>query len=214
MMSFLSATALSQTLLQWVAAYGPWALGLVALIIFAETGLVVAPFLPGDSLLFLTGTVTVATGLNVHVAVVVLAAAAIAGDGLNFLIGRHAGSWFIDRGGVRWIKLEHIRATQGYFQRWGGATIVVARFVPVVRTVAPFLAGAGRMHPGTFVAYNVFGGIAWVASLVYAGAYFGTMPLVRDHIELFTLGIVAVSLVPLLVTAIRSRRVARRASGT
>lgn len=208
--TLLSAATLSQTLLQWVGAYGPWALGLVAMI-FAETGFVVAPFLPGDSLLFLTGTVATATGLNVHAVVAVLAVAAIAGDALNFTIGRRAGSWLTGRSARRWIKREHLQVTQAYFERWGGATIVVARFVPVVRTIAPFLAGAGRMHPATFAFCNMIGGIAWVASLVYAGAFLGSLPIVRDHLQLFTLAIVAASVAPLAVTALRSWMTRRRA---
>lgn len=212
--TLLSASTLNGTLLHWVGAYGPWALGLVALIVFAETGLVVAPFLPGDSLLFLTGTVATATGLNVHAAVAVLALAAIAGDALNFTIGRQASSWFVGRRGARWIKRSHLQTTQAYFDRWGGATIMVARFVPVVRTIAPFLAGAGQMRLGRFAAYNILGGIAWVASLVYAGAFLGSLPIVRDHLQLFTMGIVVTSVTPLLATALRSWLIRRRMIST
>ena len=138
-----SALSLDQTLAQWVAAYGAWALAAVAIVIFAETGLVVAPFLPGDSLLFLTGTVVAANGLNVHVTVLVLTLAAVLGDALNFAIGRRAAPMVIARLRGRWLRQSHLDATHRYFDRFGSSTVVIARFVPVVRTLAPFLAGAG-----------------------------------------------------------------------
>lgn len=200
----LSAVTLDQTLTQWVAAYGSWALGLVALIVFAETGLVVAPFLPGDSLLFLTGTVLAAAALNVHVAVAALILAAVAGDALNFAVGRRTGQWIVGNSRGRLLKPSHLSATQAYFGRFGAWTIVVARFVPVVRTIAPFLAVAGRMRYARFAAFNVLGGVAWVASLVYGGAYLGSRPFVREHLSLITMSIVAVSVVPVGVATARA----------
>lgn len=134
----LMSLSLDQTLTQWVAAYGAWALALVALIVFAETGLVVAPFLPGDSLLFLTGAVFAAASLNVHVAVLVLTIAAILGDALNFTVGRHAAPFVLRHLRGRWLRQAHLDATHRYFERFGGATVVIARFVPVIRTLAPF----------------------------------------------------------------------------
>lgn len=198
-----SALSLDQSLTQWVAAYGAWALGIVAAIIFAETGLVVAPFLPGDSLLFLTGTVLAANSLNVHATVVVLAAAAILGDALNFAIGRRAAPFVVARLQGRWLRQSHLDATHHYFERFGSGTIVIARFVPIVRTLAPFLAGAGTMSYSRFVLFNIAGAIAWVTLLVYAGAFFGSLPLVREHLSSLTMAIVAVSILPVIVAGAR-----------
>jgi len=201
---FLSA--LEPTLSHWLALYGPWAIGLVALIIFAETGLVVVPFLPGDSLLFVTGTVAASASLNVHAAVAVLAAAAVVGDALNFAIGRRAAPAVVARLRGRWLRPSHLERTHAYFDRFGASTIVVARFVPIVRTLAPFLAGAGRMSYPRFAAYNVAGGALWVASMVYAGALLGSQPFVRDHLSAITLGVVVLSLLPLVAAALRRPR--------
>jgi membrane-associated protein len=205
-----SALSLDQTLAQWVAAYGAWALAAVAIVIFAETGLVVAPFLPGDSLLFLTGTVVAANGLNVHVTVLVLTLAAVLGDALNFAIGRRAAPMVIARLRGRWLRQSHLDATHRYFDRFGSSTVVIARFVPVVRTLAPFLAGAGSMPYLRFAMFNVAGAVLWVALLVYAGAFLGAQALVRDHLSAITMGIVALSMLPILVTGKRAL-LARRA---
>lgn len=204
-----SVLSLDQTLAHWVALYGAWALGLVALVIFAETGLVVAPFLPGDSLLFLTGTVAAAAGLNVHLAVAVLALAAILGDALNFSIGRHAAPWVLRRLRGRWLRQSHLDITHGYFERYGGPTIVVARFVPIIRTLAPFLAGAGDMAYRRFALFNVAGAVLWVGSLVYAGAFLGAQPFVREHLSAVTMAVVALSLLPLAGAGLRAWRARR-----
>lgn len=208
---FASLPPLDQILVQWVTLYGAWALGLVALIVFAETGLVVAPFLPGDSLLFLTGTVTAAAALNPVVTVAVLWAAAVAGDAVNFAIGRQAAPAVLRRLDGRWLKPQHLAATEAYFARYGSATIVVARFVPVVRTLAPFLAGAGRMPRGRFTAFNVLGGGVWVTSLVVAGMLLGHLPWVRGHLSQASLAVVALSLLPLAHTAWQARKIRRQA---
>ncbi|MEW5834521.1 MAG: VTT domain-containing protein [Pseudomonadota bacterium] len=209
MISSLLSLPLDQTLTQWLAVYGPWAFGLVALIVFAETGLVVAPFLPGDSLLFVTGAAVGAAGLGVHGVVLLLIAAAVAGDALNFAIGRRAGPWLVARFKGRGLKRNHLALTRAYFRRFGAWTVVVARFVPVVRTLAPFLAGAGRMSYARFAAFNVLGGAVWVASLVYAGAWLGALPFVKSHIGSITIGIVVLSLVPVTLAALRARTRAR-----
>ncbi|MEO8187278.1 MAG: VTT domain-containing protein [Burkholderiaceae bacterium] len=201
-----SILSLDQMLTHWVAIYGVWALGLVAAVIFAETGLVVAPFLPGDSLLFLTGTVLAAASLNVHVAVAVLILAAVSGDALNFAIGRRAAAFLIQRLHGRWLRQSHLDATHGYFERFGGSTIVIARFVPVVRTLAPFLAGAGAMTYTRFAVFNVAGAILWVASLVYAGAFLGSQPFVRQHLSAITAVIVILSLIPMAISGLRAWR--------
>jgi membrane-associated protein len=205
----LSAQGLEQTLTHWVAAYGPWALGLVAAIVFAETGLVVLPLLPGDSLLFLTGAAIAAAGFSVHGAVAVLVIAAIVGNTVNFTVGRTAAHWLLPRLRGRWLKPAHLDMTQAYFARWGGATIVVSRFVPIVRTIAPFLAGAGEMPVRRFVAFNVLGGLLWVALFVYAGALLGGQPFVRQHLGLLAVSIVVLSLLPVTWGALRAWREAR-----
>ena len=206
-----STLSLDHTLTQWVAAYGAWALAAVAVVIFAETGLVIAPFLPGDSLLFLTGTVVAANGLNVHATVIVLTLAAILGDALNFAIGRHAAPMVVARLRGRWLRQYHLDATHSYFERFGASTVVIARFIPVVRTLAPFLAGAGSMPYLRFAMFNVAGAVLWVALLVYAGAFLGGLALVRDHLSAITMTIVALSMLPVLVTGTRALR-ARRAT--
>lgn len=205
-----SVLSLDQTLAHWVAAYGAWALAAVAVVIFAETGLVVAPFLPGDSLLFLTGTVVAANGLNVHVTVLVLTLAAVLGDALNFAVGRRAAPMVIARLRGRWLRQSHLDATHRYFERFGSSTVVIARFVPVVRTLAPFLAGAGKMPYLRFAMFNVAGAVLWVALLVYAGAFLGAQALVRDHLSAITMAIVALSMLPILVAGTRAL-LARRA---
>lgn len=204
-----SMFSLDQALTQWVAAYGVWALAAVAAVIFAETGLVVAPFLPGDSLLFLTGTVVAANGLNVHATVIVLTLAAILGDALNFAIGRRAAPMMVARLHGRWLRQSHLDATHSYFERFGASTVVIARFIPVVRTLAPFLAGAGSMPYLRFAMFNVAGAVLWVALLVYAGAFLGGLALVRDHLSAITMTIVALSMLPVLVTGTRALRESR-----
>jgi membrane-associated protein len=201
-------TNLEPVLAHWLAQYGAWAIGLVALIVFAETGFVVTPFLPGDSLLFITGTLAAASSMNLHGIVAVLAAAAIAGDALNFTVGRLAAPAVVRRLRGRWLRQSHLDRTHAYFERYGGSTIVIARFVPIVRTLAPFVAGAGRMSYPRFAAYNVVGGLLWVAVMVYAGAALGSRPWVRQHLSEITLGLVALSLVPLVVAAWRRRSAA------
>ena len=204
-----STLSIDQTLTQWVAAYGAWALAAVAVVIFAETGLVVAPFLPGDSLLFLTGTVVAANGLNVHLTVLALTLAAILGDALNFAVGRRAAPLVIARLRGRWLRQSHLDATHRYFERFGSSTVVIARFIPVVRTLAPFLAGAGSMPYLRFAMFNVAGAVLWVALLVYAGAFLGGLALVRDHLSAITMTIVALSMLPVLVTGTRALRANR-----
>ena len=211
MIQTISAFSLDQTLTHWVALYGAWALGLIARVIFAETGFVVAPFLPGDSLLFITGTIAAASALDIHGAFLVLALAAVLGDALNFGIGRRAAPWVLRKLAGRWLRQSHLEATHRYFERFGSSTIVVARFVPIVRTLAPFLAGAGDMPYRRFAVFNVIGGVAWVGSLLYAGAFLGSKPFVRDHLSAITLGIVFLSVVPMAIGAARNWQT-RRAS--
>jgi len=211
---FLSAQGIEQTLAQWIALYGPWALALVAAIIFAETGFVVTPFLPGDSLLFLTGTAIAAAGYSVHGSVAVLIAAAVLGNSVNFTIGRTAAHWLMPRLHGRWLRPSHLAMTHAYFERWGGATIVVSRFVPIVRTIAPFLAGAGDMPVRRFTLFNLVGGAAWVALFVYLGALLGSQPFVRRNLGWLAIGIVVLSVLPLAWGAYKGWRAGRTSAST
>jgi len=175
-------------------------------VIFAETGLVVLPFLPGDSLLFISGTVVAAAALNVHVLVLVLAAAAILGDSVNYAIGRYIGPKAFNRPDSRWFRQDHLRRTQAFYDKYGGVTIIIGRFVPIIRTFAPFLAGVAQMSYPRFLCYNIVGGIAWIASLVYAGYLFGNIPWVKDNLSFIVIGIVVVSLIPVATTFFKERR--------
>lgn len=207
---FHALLALDTTLAKLAVAYGPWLYALLFAVIFAETGLVVFPFLPGDSLLFIAGTVVATAGLNVHVLVAALIVAAVLGDSLNYTIGRTIGPKVFDKPDSRWFRQEHLRRTQAFYDKYGGVTIIIGRFVPIVRTFAPFLAGVAGMHYHRFLAYNVIGGILWISSLVYAGYLFGNIPWVKDNLSLIVVGIVAVSLIPVASTWWREHRAARR----
>jgi membrane-associated protein len=200
-----SLLALDQTIAALAMQHGPWMYALLALTIFAETGLVVLPFLPGDSLLFLGGTVVAAAGLNVHLLVAALALAAILGDSVNYSVGRYIGPRVFQRPDSRWLRQDHLRRTQEFYDRYGGVTIIIARFIPIIRTFAPFLAGVASMSYGRFLAYNVIGGVLWIGSLVYAGYLFGNIPWVKQNLSLIVIAIVAVSLLPVAITFLRER---------
>lgn len=174
--------------------YGLFAYFFIFLIIFLETGLVITPYLPGDSLLFLVGAISAHGDLNVLLSITLLALAAIAGDTMNYWIGRSFGTRFISKG-IPLVKREHIERTEVYFREYGGKTIVIARFIPFVRTLAPFLAGAGRMDYSRFAVYNVSGGALWVSGFILAGYFFGNLPIVSDHFNMVILLIIAVSLI-------------------
>jgi membrane-associated protein len=203
---FYSLLALDQTVAQIASQHGHWLYLLLFLIIFAETGLVVFPFLPGDSILFIAGTVVATAGLNVHLLVALLIVAAILGDTVNYSVGRYIGPRAFDKPDSRWFKQAHLRRTQDFYERYGGVTIIIGRFVPIVRTFAPFLAGVAGMTYRRFVSYNVIGGVAWISSLVYAGYVFGNIPWVKRNLTLIVLGIVAISLLPAISTFIKERR--------
>lgn len=186
-----------------IAQYGVWTYALLFLVIFVETGLVVTPFLPGDSLIFAAGTFAALGSLHVWLLFVLLAAAAVLGDTVNYWIGHYLGERAYS---IRWIKKEYLDRTHSFFERYGGKTIFLARFVPIVRTFAPFVAGIGRMSYGYFISYNVFGGIAWVGLFTAAGYLFGNIPVVRDHFSIVVMGIVLVSVLPMAIEAIKARR--------
>ncbi len=203
---FYTLFALDQSVAQFAAQYGHWLYALLFLIIFAETGLVVLPFLPGDSILFIAGTVIATADLNIHVLVVVLIAAAILGDSVNYSIGHYIGPRVFDKPDSRWFRQDHLRRTQAYYDKYGGVTIIIGRFVPIIRTFAPFLAGVAGMRYRRFLSFNVIGAVAWIASLVYAGYLFGNIPWVKQNLTLIVLGIVVVSLIPAATAVVRERR--------
>jgi len=187
---------LDQYLLGLVRTYGAWIYAILFGIVFLETGVVFTPFLPGDSLLFVGGTLAAAGEMNVHLLVVLLILAAIAGDSLNYAIGRYLGPRVFRFEDSRFFKRAYLDRTHAYFERHGGKTIVIARFVPIIRTYAPFVAGVGLMDYRRFLAYNVCGGILWVVSLAYAGYYFGNLPFVRENLTVIIVGIIMVSILP------------------
>ena len=187
--------------------HGAWVYGILFLIIFAETGLVVTPFLPGDSLLFAVGAIAAnpESGLNVYLAGVVILVAAIIGDTVNYSVGTFAGA-ALSKKYPRLIKPEYLTKTHQFFERYGGKTIILARFVPIVRTFAPFVAGSGAMDYRRFMMFNVVGAVAWVVTLVPAGWFFGNLPWVKKNFELVVLGIIFVSVLPMLVEILREWR--------
>jgi len=195
---------------QLVATYGTWVYAILFAIVFAETGLVVTPFLPGDSLLFAAGALAGSGALNPTLTVILLVAAATSGDAVNYSIGRAAGTWIIQRSRVdpqwgRWIKPAYVDRAHEFFERQGGKAIVLARFVPIVRTFVPFVAGVAEMSYPAFALYNVTGAVGWVAVCMGAGYLFGQVPIVRENFSLVALGIVFVSLLPMLVEYLRHR---------
>ena len=202
---FQAVLALDETLAMIASQYGPWLYALLFLIIFAETGLVVFPFLPGDSLLFVAGTVMAAGELNVHLLSALLIAAAILGDSLNYAIGHYIGPRVFDKPDSRWFKQEHLRRTQSFYDRYGGVTIIIGRFIPIIRTFAPFLAGVAAMNYRRFLSYNVIGAFLWITSLVYAGYLFGNIPWVKKNLTWIVIGIVIVSVIPAVTTILRER---------
>jgi membrane-associated protein len=202
---------LDQHLAEFVGQYGPWVYGLLFLIVFAETGLVVTPFLPGDSLLFAVGALGAVGAMDARLAAVLLVVAAVAGDAANYAIGRWVGPRvFRGSGGgtliERALNREHLARAHDFFERYGGKAVVLGRFVPIVRTFVPFVAGAGAMTYPRFALYNVLGALAWVGICLGAGYAFGNVPFVRDNFTLVALGIVAVSLLPMVFEVVQARR--------
>jgi membrane-associated protein len=205
-----SLLALDQTVATLATQYGPWLYAVLFLVIFAETGLVVCPFLPGDSILFIAGTVVAAAGLDVHVLVLVLIAAAVLGDSVNYGVGHYIGPKAFHKPDSRWFRQEYLRRTQAFYAKYGGITIIIGRFVPIIRTFAPFLAGVAGMSYRRFLSYNVVGGCLWIGLLVYAGYLFGNIPWVKDNLSAIVVAIVIVSLIPAITTYWRERKSARQ----
>ena len=205
-----SLFALDQTLATLAGQHAALLFAALFIVIFAETGLVVFPLLPGDSLLFLAGTVVAASGIDIHLLVVTLWAAAVLGDSLNYGIGHYVGPKAFHRPHEtrlgRWLKPEYLERTHRFYEKYGGFTIIICRFVPIVRTFAPFLAGVGAMSYRKFLTYNVIGGAAWVGLLAYAGYLFGNIPWVKDNLAWMVVGIVLVSVLPMAIQFVKERR--------
>jgi membrane-associated protein len=188
-----------------IAQYGTWTYLILFVIVFCETGLVVTPFLPGDSLLFAAGTFAGMGALEGSWLFLLLAVAAILGDTVNYWVGAVIGPRAFTSH-YRFLKKEHLDRTHRFYEKHGGKTIVLARFIPIIRTFAPFVAGIGAMHYGRFIAYNVIGGVTWVAGFVFLGYFFGTIPMVQQHFSIAVLVIVFVSVLPLAYEVVRARR--------
>ncbi|HKQ26823.1 MAG TPA: DedA family protein [Burkholderiales bacterium] len=186
--------------------YGNWIYAVLFLIVFLETGLVVTPFLPGDSLLFVAGTIAAGGELHVHALVLLLICAAVVGDSVNYAVGRYIGPKVFRFEDSRFFKRAYLNRTHAFFERHGGKTIIIARFVPIIRTYAPFVAGIGAMSYRHFLAFNVIGAILWVVLLTYAGYFFGNLPVVKDNLTLVVVGIIVLSIMPGIVEFWRARR--------
>jgi membrane-associated protein len=206
-------------LAEFVHAYGPLVYGLLFAIIFAETGLVVTPFLPGDSLLFAAGAMAAIGSLNVWVLMVTLFIASVLGDAVNYSVGRYVGPRVFRPEGrrgrlERLLNPKHLERTHEFFEKYGGKAVVLARFVPIVRTFIPFVAGAASMTYGTFAFYNITGGALWVFVCVGAGYMFGNIKVIKDNFELVVLGIIFVSILPMIVEVLRQWKAARKVRQT
>ncbi len=189
-----------------VESAGLWCYLIFFLIIFAETGLVVTPFLPGDSLLFALGTFAAIGSLRVEWVFIILCAAAVLGDSANYAIGKYFGQIILKHEGSWFLKKEHIERTHKFYEKYGAKTIVIARFVPIVRTFAPFIAGVGKMTYLKFFSYNVIGGVLWVTLFVFGGFFFGNIPVIKRNFTFVIFAIIIISILPAVIEVIRQKR--------
>ena len=199
---------LDKHLVQLLAQFGPWVYAILFAIIFAETGFVVTPFLPGDSLLFAVGALAAVdtTGtLNAPLLSVALVIAAVLGNSLNYAIGRATGPRAFS-GNIRFLKVEYLHQTEAFFQRYGGMTVVISRFMPIIRTFAPFVAGVGQMHFGRFQLFNIVGGTSWVLLFIWGGFLFGNIPVIKQHFGIVTIAIIVVSVMPAVIAFLRRNK--------
>ena len=196
-------------LTELIRDYGGWTYGILFAIIFCETGLVVTPFLPGDSLLFATGALAAGGAMNVFVLWVLLCVAAVVGDSVNYSIGKAVGLR-VFKPDARVLKTEYLLRTEEFYAKYGGKTIIIARFIPIVRTYAPFVAGASRMDYGRFITYNVIGGVVWITAFLFAGYFFGNIPAVKDNFGFVIVVIILLSVLPGVYEYYKSRRAAAR----
>jgi membrane-associated protein len=193
-------------LLALTQQYGVWVYAILFLIIYSETGLVIAPFLPGDSLLFVAGALCGMGALQVEWLVPLLVLAAFSGDNTNYWIGRLVGVRLLNRANARLIRREHLAKAQAFYDKHGGKTIILARFMPILRTFAPFVAGIGMMRYRLFVLFSALGSVAWISSLTAAGYFFGNIPVVKNNLTLIILGIIVITILPALIEFIRYRK--------
>jgi membrane-associated protein len=189
-----------------IQQYGVWTYAILFAVIFIETGFVVMPFLPGDSLLFAAGTFAALRALDIRLLLLLLSAAAIIGDTVNYWVGHRLGPKVFRKENARFFKKEYLDRTHAFYEKHGGKTIIIARFVPIIRSFAPLVAGIGRMSYGRFLAFNVVGGLGWVLLLTGAGYFFGNIPLVKNNYSLAIIAIIAISTVPIAVEYVRHRR--------
>ncbi len=198
---------LDKHLAEIINAYQTWTYVFLFFVIFAETGFVVTPFLPGDSLLFAAGSFAALTGspVNVHVAALILIAAAFAGDSVNYLIGRYIGPKVFESGKFKFFKKEHLEKTHKFYEKHGGKTIILARFIPIIRTFAPFVAGIGDMTYFKFISYNIIGGVLWICLFVYSGYFFGNLPFVKNNFSLVVVAIIIISTLPMFYEFIKNK---------
>jgi membrane-associated protein len=196
---------LDRHLAEYVALYGAWIYAALFLIIFAETGFVLTPFLPGDSLLFAVGAIAAGGSLDPILVCALLAVAAILGDTVNYAAGYWIGPAVFRREDSRLLNKKHLERTHRFYEKYGGKTIIFARFIPIIRTFAPFVAGIGAMTYTRFLAYNVVGGVVWIVAFVYAGYFFGNIPVVKDNFSLVILAIIVISVMPAVIEYWRAR---------
>ena len=196
---------LDKHLAMLVQNYGTWIYAILFVIIFCETGLVITPFLPGDSLLFIAGALAATGGMDVHILVALLIVAAVLGDAVNYQVGAWAGPRIFKDDNARYLKKSHLDKAHAFYEKWGGAAIILARFTPFLRTYVPFVAGMSRMSYRKFALYNITGGMVWVASLTYLGYFFGNIAWVKANQGFMVIGIVIVSLIPVLIGVVKSR---------
>ena len=196
---------LGDYLAQIIAIFGVWTYVVLFLVIFAQTGLVIAPFLPGDSLLFIVGAFAGLGHLNIVVVYIVLLAAAILGDTANYWLGNKLGAKVFKNENSKIFNKKYLKKTEDFYEKYGGKTIIIARFVPIVRTFAPFVAGIGNMKYSTFISYNIVGGFIWVTTLVFAGYFFGNLPIVKENFEYAIYIIIFASLLPMILEFIKHR---------
>lgn len=189
-----------------ISMFGPLTYGILFFIIFAETGLVVAPFLPGDSLLFVTGTLAGSGHLNIVIAYFTLLTAAVLGDTVNYWIGHHIGPRVFAKENSRIFKKEYLEKTREFYEKHGGKAIILARFLPIIRTFAPFVAGVGKMHYQTFLLYNVVGGFVWVTGFTLAGYFFGGLPVIQHNFHYAVVGIIIISVLPMIMEYVNYKR--------
>lgn len=188
-----------------IQQYGVWTYLLLFAIVFCETGLVVTPFLPGDSLLFVVGALSAGGAMDIRLSLILLIIAAVAGDTVNYHIGKFLGWKVFDNNKIRFIKKEHLEKTQNFYEKHGGKTIILARFIPIIRTFAPFVAGVGHMNYMKFISYNLVGGVLWVALFLFGGYFFGNIPVVEENFTLVIFAIIFISLLPGVFAYLREK---------